>query len=90
VVAWDIRSLDLQGEIHWRFLKVLYDLTDGDPDYGVETIRVCERADILPTDEDGYRVSRELRNVGLINESGQLGSVVNLTRRGKQAVEENR
>ncbi len=89
-MAWDIRGLDVQGEIHWRFLKVLYDLTDGDPDHGAETIRVCERADILPTDEEGHRVSRELRKVGLINETGQPRAVVNLTRRGKQAVEENR
>ena len=80
----------MNEEKHWRFLKAVYDLTDGDPDYGVETIRVCERAEIPPTIENGYLVSRELRNVGLINETGQLRTVVNLTRRGKQAVEENR
>lgn len=80
----------MNDEKHWRFLKAVYDLTDGDPHYEVETIRVCERAEIPPTIEDGYRVSRELRNVGLINETGQLGTVVSLTRRGKQAVEENR
>ena len=80
----------MNGEKHWRFLKAVYDLTDGNPDYGVETIRVSERAEIQPSIEDGYRVSRELRNVGLLNETGHFGTVVNLTRRGKQAVEENR
>jgi hypothetical protein len=80
----------VNDEKHWRFLKAVYDLTDGDPECGVETIRVCERADVPPTVEEGYRVSRELRNVGLIDESGQLGTVVNLTPSGKQAVEDNR
>lgn len=80
----------MNDEIHWRFLQAVYELTDGDPRYRIETIRVCERAEIPPTNEDGYRVSRELRKVGLIDETGQLGTVVNLTRRGKQAVEENR
>jgi hypothetical protein len=78
------------GEKYWRFLKAVYDLADGDPDIGVETIRVCERVEIQLSIEDGYRVSRELRHVGLIDETGQLGTVVNLTKRGKQAVEENR
>jgi hypothetical protein len=74
---------------HWRFLRVVYDLTNGDPEYGVETVQVAQIADIPYTLEDALAVSRELRNAELINETGPLGTIVSLTDDGKRFVEEN-
>ncbi len=76
-------------EKHWRFLKVVYDLTNGDPEYGVETVQVAQIANIPYTLGDALAVSRELRNAGLINETGPLGTIVSLTDDGKRFVEEN-
>lgn len=76
-------------EKHWRFLRVVYDLTNGDPEYGVETTQVARIADIPYTIEDALAVSRELRNAELLNETGPLGTVVSLTYDGKRFVEEN-
>ncbi len=76
-------------EKHWRFLRVVYDLTNGDPEYGVATAQVAQTANIPYTMEDALAVSSELKNAGLINETGPLGSVVSLTDDGKRFVEEN-
>jgi hypothetical protein len=74
---------------HWRFLSVVYDLTNGDPEYGVGTAQVAQIAHIPYTLEDALAVSRELRNAELINETGPLGTIVSLTDDGKRFVEEN-
>ena len=76
-------------EKHWRFLKVVYDLTNGDPEHGVATAQVAQIANIPYTIEDAFAVSRELRNAELIKETGPLGTVVSLTDDGKRFVEEN-
>jgi predicted transcriptional regulator len=76
-------------EKHWRFLRVVYDLTNGDPEYGVEISQVAQIANIPYTLEDALAVSRELRNAELIKETGPLGTIVSLTDDGKRFVEEN-
>jgi hypothetical protein len=89
IVAWDVGRSEVPEEKHWRFLRVVYDLTNGDPEYGVETTQVAQIADIPYTIEDALAVSRELRNAELINETGPLGTIVSLTDDGKRFVEEN-
>ncbi len=76
-------------EKHWLFLRVVYDLTNGDPEYGVKTAQVAQIADISYNIEDAFAVSRDLRNAELINETGPLGTIVSLTDDGKRFVEEN-
>ncbi len=76
-------------EKHWRFLRVVYDLTNGDPEHGVETAQVAQIANIPYTIEDALAVSRELRSAELIKETGPLGTIVSLTDDGKRFVEEN-
>jgi predicted transcriptional regulator len=76
-------------EKHWRFLRVVYDLTNGDPEYGVAIAQVAQVANIPYTLEDALAVSRELRNAELIKETGPLGTIVSLTDDGKRFVEEN-
>ncbi len=76
-------------EKHWRFLRVVYDLTNGDPEHGVETVQVAQIANIAYTLDDALAVSRELRNAELIKETGPLGTIVSLTDDGKRFVEEN-
>jgi predicted transcriptional regulator len=89
VAAWEIWRLEVPGEEHLRFLRVVYDLTNGDPEYGVETAQVAQIANIPYTIEDALAVSRELRNAELIKETGPLGTIVSLTDDGKRFVEEN-
>ncbi len=74
---------------HWRFLRVVYDLSNGNPEYGVAIAQVAQTANIPYTLEDALAVSRELRNAELINETGPLGTIVFLTDEGKRFVEEN-
>ena len=76
-------------EKHWLFLRVVYDLTNGDPERGVETTQVAQILNIPYTLEDALAVSRELRNAELIKETGPLGTVVSLTDDGRRFVEEN-
>ena len=76
-------------EKHWRFLRVVYDLTNGDPEQGVETVQVAQTANIRYTLDDALAVSRELRIAELIEETGPLGTIVSLTDDGKKFVEEN-
>jgi hypothetical protein len=85
----EVRRLEVPEEKHWRFLRVVYDLTNGDPEFGVETTQVAQIAEIPYTIEDALAVSRELRNAELINETGPLGTIVSLTDDGKRFVEEN-
>src|ERR687896_1180360 len=82
-------QLSVPEEKHWLFLRVVYDLTNGDPEYGVETAQVAQIANIPYTLEDAFAVSRDLRNAELINETGPLGTIVSLTDDGKRFVEEN-
>ena len=76
-------------EKHWIFLRVVYDLTNGDPERGVETVQVAHTANIPYTLDDALAVSTELRNADLIKETGPLGTIVSLTDDGKRFVEEN-
>ncbi len=76
-------------EKHWRFLRVVYDLTNGDPESGVPIAQVAQTANIPYTIEGAFAVSSELKNAGLINVTGPLGTLVSLTDDGKRFVEEN-
>jgi predicted transcriptional regulator len=77
------------GEKQRRFLRVVYELTNGYPEHGVQTAQVAQMADIPYTIEDAFSVSRDLRHAELINETGPLGTVVSLTDDGKRFVEED-
>ncbi len=76
-------------EKHWLFLRVVYDLTSGDPERGVRTAQVAQTANIPYNIDDALAVSRELRNADLIKETGPLGTIISLTDDGKRFVEEN-
>jgi hypothetical protein len=78
-----------ESENYLRFLGTLYLLTEGEVGVSVEIPQVCERADIPATENEdgGYAISTHLSKQGLVDERGQLRSMVSLTPEGKALVE---
>jgi hypothetical protein len=78
-----------ESENYLRFLGALYLLTEGEVGVSVEIHQVCERADIPATENEdgGYAISTHLSKQGLVDERGQLRSMVSLTPEGKALVE---
>jgi hypothetical protein len=78
-----------ESENYLRFLGTLYLLTEGEVGVSVEIHQVCERADIPATENEdgGYAISTHLSKQGLVDERGQLRSMVSLTPEGKALVE---